>query len=358
MAEDKPTVVVGMSGGVDSSVAAALLVQQGYAVTGMMLRLWSEAGSETYNRCCTPDAMAQARRVAALLGIPFYVVDVREKFHATVVQAFLDGYVQGITPNPCLVCNRQIRWGVLFDHARAFGAQYFATGHYARLEHDPDGRTRLLRARDEWKDQSYVLSVLDQERLARTLLPLGGYTKPEVRQLARDFKLPVAEREESQDLCFLGSEDYPQFLRRYRPDAHQPGPIMTRAGSILGQHEGLAFYTIGQRKGLRIAAPEPLYVLEKDGQRNILVVGTRVELGSSELRAGRANWIAGPAPQGPFHAQVKVRYKAELADGQVTPLEEGQFHVRFDQPIRDITPGQAAVIYSGDECLGGGIILN
>lgn len=356
MQAESCTVVVGMSGGVDSSVAAALLVQRGYRVIGMMLRLWSEPGEGQYNRCCTPDAMAQARRVASMLGIPFYAVDARDDFHANVVKTFLDGYSRGITPNPCLVCNRRIRWGLLMDRARLFGADFLATGHYARLERTPQGHIRLLRARDEWKDQSYVLSVLNQEQLAHTLLPLGDLSKAEVRNLAREMGLPAANRPESQDLCFLGRSDYRSFLLRHAPEVHQPGPIFDTRGNLLGEHDGLAFYTIGQRKGLRIAAPQALYVLEKDLDRNALVVGNRGELGRRELTADQLNWIAGAPPSGVFRAQIKVRYKADLAWGTVTPEGRDSMRIVFDQPLRDITPGQASVVYVGDECLGGGII--
>ncbi len=357
MMNDPSTVVVAMSGGVDSSVAAALLVEQGYRVIGMMLRLWSEPGSEQYNRCCTPDAMAQARRVAAQLGIPFYAVDAREAFHANVVKAFVDGYVEGVTPNPCLTCNRGIRWGLLLEQALSVGADYLATGHYVRLRKDAGGQFRLYRAVDENKDQSYVLSVLNQEQLAHSLFPLGEMTKPQVRQAARDLGLPVAERPESQDLCFLGNGDYRSFLGRHVPEVKQPGTIRSSSGAVLGEHAGLAFYTIGQRKGLGLASPQPLYVLEKDVANNVLIVGAKEELGQDRLTAVRANWVNGQAPQAPFRAQVKIRYKAEPAWGVVTPVEASRFQVQFDQPLRDITPGQAAVVYAEEEVLGGGIIM-
>ena len=214
MSADSIKVVVGLSGGVDSAVCAALLVEQGYQVIGMMLRLWSEPGKENSNRCCTPDAMAQARRVAAGLDIPFYVVDAKELFHSTVVLAFLEGYEQGITPNPCLACNRTIRWEFLLNHALALGAEYMATGHYARRREDGQGGFQLLRAIDPKKDQSYILHLLTQEKLARALFPVGEYAKSEVRQMAARFGLPTADMAESQDLCFLAGEDYRQFLKR------------------------------------------------------------------------------------------------------------------------------------------------
>jgi len=351
-------VVVAMSGGVDSSVAAALLVSQGYEVIGMMLRLWSEPGGESSNRCCTPDAMALARRVAARLDIPFYAIDAQEIFNQTVVQFFLNGYAQGITPNPCLVCNRQIRWDFLLKRALALGAQFLATGHYVRLHRDGNGKLQILRALDQSKDQSYILHILGQEQLAHALFPLGEFTKPQVRQLAREFDLPMAERSESQDLCFLGNGDTRGFLERNIPQVKNPGPILNRKGEILGEHKGLAFYTIGQRKGLGITAPLPLYVLEKDLLQNSLIIGTQEELGWNELLAAGVNWISGEPPAGPFRAQVKIRYKSLEAPAIVTPLDQGQVYVKFDYPLRDITPGQAAVFYAGEFCLGGGIIKN
>jgi tRNA-uridine 2-sulfurtransferase len=350
-------VVVAMSGGVDSSVAAALLKQQGHDVTGMMLRLWSEPGKEDSNRCCTPDAMAGARRVAALLDIPFYVVDAKEIFRATIVQAFLDGYERGVTPNPCLVCNRSIRWEFLLDHALALGAEFMATGHYVRLGTDAQGRRQVLRAVDRSKDQSYVLHVLDQARLARSLFPVGDYPKTEIRRLAEGFGLPTAGRADSQDLCFLAGQDYRDFIRRNAPRIAHPGPIVRPDGQELGEHQGLAYYTIGQRKGLGLASPVPLYVLGKDAATNTLVVGPVEQLGGAELTAGPVRWISWEAPSGPFRAQVKIRYTAREAWAEVTPLEGQRVRVRFDAPQRDITPGQAAVFYDGDLLLGGGIIL-
>lgn len=350
-------VVIAMSGGVDSSVAAALLKQQGYDVIGMMLRLWSEPGKEESNRCCTPDAMAQARRVAAKLDIPFYVVDAKEVFRETVVQYFLDGYARGETPNPCLMCNRQIRWTFLFDHARALGAEFMATGHYVRIRSSA-GQRQLLRAVDVSKDQSYVLHVLKQDKLAHALFPIGDHPKPEIRRLAEEFELPTASRKDSQDLCFLAGEDYRAFLQRNASEILKPGEIRTRSGEAVGTHTGLANYTIGQRKGLGIAAAMPFYVIGKEAGTNTLVVGEAGELGSDELTARDVNWISGEAPREPFRAEVKIRYTAREAEATVTPFENGtRTRVRFDAPQRDITPGQAAVFYQDGLMLGGGIII-
>jgi len=348
-------VVVAMSGGVDSSVAAALLKQQGYEVIGMMLRLWSEEGREDSNRCCTPDAMALARRVAAALDIPFYVVDAKEVFRNTVVNYFLEGYARGETPNPCLMCNREIRWEFLLNHALALGADFMATGHYVRLRSE-SGSMQLLRAVDRSKDQSYVLHVLTQKKLKRALFPVGDYPKPEVRKIAGSFGLPTASRHDSQDLCFLAGDDYRNFLQRHAADMLKPGAIVTGDGEVLGEHHGLANYTIGQRKGLGIFSPVPLYVITKNAERNILVVGALEELGSRELIADDVNWISGEAPGEVFRAQVKIRYTAREADALVVPLADGQVKVEFDAPQRDITAGQAAVFYQGDVLLGGGII--
>jgi tRNA-specific 2-thiouridylase len=373
----KEKVVVAMSGGVDSSVAAALLKQQGYDVTGMMLRLWSEPGKEESNRCCTPDAMAQARRVAGILDIPFYVIDAKDVFKETVVQYFLDGYARGETPNPCLICNRQIRWTFLLNHALALGAEFMATGHYVRIRNAEFGMqnseygTRstqqlplttyqplrmLLRAVDHSKDQSYVLHVLKQDQLAHALFPVGEYPKPEIRRLAADFGLPTASRADSQDLCFLAGDDYRNFLQRNAAEILQPGNIETSDGVVIGQHNGLANYTIGQRKGLGVASPLPLYVITKHAKRNTLVVGTQDELGVTEIIARDVNWLNGETPNEPFRAEVKIRYTAKEVEALVSPMKERQVSVKFDAPVRDATAGQAAVFYQGEVMIGGGII--
>lgn len=352
---EKKKVVVAMSGGVDSSVAAALLKEQGFDVTGMMLRLWSEPGKENSNRCCTPDAMAQARRVAGILDIPFYAVDAKDVFRETVVQYFLDGYAKGETPNPCLICNRQIRWTFLLNHALALGAEYMATGHYVRIR-DEGAEKILLRAIDPLKDQSYVLYVLNQEKLKHAIFPIGDYPKAEIRAIAERFGLPTASRKDSQDLCFLAGEDYRNFLKRNAPQILKTGNIQTLEGNVIGEHNGLANYTIGQRKGLGVASPLPLYVIRKDSASNTLIVGTQEQMGVGELTAREVNWLSASPPTEAFQARVKIRYTAKEVSARVEPLGADQAKIRFETPARDATSGQAAVFYVGEKMLGGGII--
>lgn len=347
-------VAVGMSGGVDSSVAAALLKESGYEVFGIMLRLWSEEGMD--NRCCTRDALADARYTAGRLNIPFYAIDAKKAFRNTVVEVFLDGYLQGVTPNPCLICNREIRWGYMLKRAAALGADYLATGHYARINRIQGKPVQLLRGVDRTKDQSYVLYSLDQSTLSQTLLPLGEFTKDQVRKLAADFNLPAAERPDSQDLCFIGNGDYRTFLSRKVPEVFNPGPILTPGGEHLGEHPGLAFFTIGQRKGLGISSVRPHYVMEKVLSANALIVGEKEQLGKSLFSAKRVNWIAGSPPAERFRAQVQIRYRAPEVTGEIILQEGNQVQVEFDHPLPDITPGQAAVFYQEQICLGGGII--
>ena len=351
-------VVVAMSGGVDSSVAVALLKQQGFDVIGMMMRLWSEPGKEESNRCCTPDSMAMARRVAAKLDIPFYVVDAKDVFRKTVVQYFLDGYAAGQTPNPCLVCNRQIRWTFLLEHALGLGADFMATGHYVRKKTKNDGTHQLLRAVDLSKDQSYVLHVLTQEKMAKALFPVGEYPKAEIRQIAESLDLPVYKRPDSQDLCFLAGEDYRNFIQRNAAEMLVPGPIVRRDGEVLGHHDGLANYTIGQRKGLGVQSSIPLYVMGKDATSNTLIIGEADELGTQELTTRDLNWMSGESPSNPFRAEVKIRYTAREVGALVTPLEGGKRAlVQFDESQRDVTAGQAAVFYVDNVVIGGGIIV-
>ncbi len=350
--------VVAMSGGVDSSTAAALLVEQGYEVIGIMLRLWSEIapGVESSNRCCAPDAVEEARAVAHHLGIPFYLINAERTFKEQVVGDFTAEYTQGRTPNPCVVCNRRVRFGFLLDYALALGAGRLATGHYARTRTAPEGTRQLWRGVDRSKDQSYMLHRLSQRQLRRALFPLGDLTKAEVRSLASERGLRVAQRPESQDLCFVHDGDYRRFLRQWAPRTVIPGAIVDREGNRLGTHQGVAFHTIGQRRGLGIAAPEPLYVLDIRPEENLLVVGPAGALGRDRLTASPVHWIEG-GPEAPImRLEVEIRYHTEPIPATVTVLDEDRVEVVLDHPLRDITPGQSAVFYMGDRCLGGGPI--
>ncbi|MCY4525278.1 MAG: tRNA 2-thiouridine(34) synthase MnmA [Anaerolineaceae bacterium] len=353
-------VVVAMSGGVDSSVAAALLKQQGHDVIGMMMRLWAEPSTDgqVHNRCCAPGQMADAQGIANMLDIPFYVLDTRDVFRRKIVDFFVEGHRQGVTPNPCLECNRHIRFDWLQRHALALDADYLATGHHARICCDQDGKFRLLRAVDRQKDQSYVLSVMGQQQLAHALFPIGNYRKSEVRQMAREFGLPTAARQDSQDLCFLGDGDYRRFLRDNAPELLRPGPVLRRDGTHLGQHSGLANYTIGQRRGLGINTPAPMYVVDKQAANNALIVAERKDQGTQRLEAERFNWVAGSAPDKDFAAAVSVRYGAEPQPATITPLGSTVVGVEFEEAQVGVAPGQAAVIFAENECLGGGVICS
>jgi tRNA-specific 2-thiouridylase len=340
-----------MSGGVDSSLAAALLVEAGFEVTGVMMRLWAEEE----NRCCAPQAVDDARRVAAQLAFPFTLVNYETAFKSCVVDYFMAEYSRGRTPNPCLACNRHIRFGRLLRHAQALEAAYLATGHYAQIDR-VDGTYRLRKGTDPQKDQSYVLYMLGQEELRQVLFPIGGYTKKEVRQMARRRGLTVADKEESMEVCFVADDDYRRFLREHAPQAVKPGPILNTAGEEIGRHKGLPFYTVGQRRGLGIAAPEALYVLRLDMERNALVVGPAAELGQQILTAEEVSYVNGQPPGEPIRVQAKIRYRAPFADATWIPLSGNRARVECDLPLRDITPGQAVVAYQDDTVLGGGII--
>ncbi|MEE8391861.1 MAG: tRNA 2-thiouridine(34) synthase MnmA [Anaerolineae bacterium] len=350
-------VLVALSGGVDSAVAAAILVEQGVQVIGAMLRLWAEPGlgDACANRCCTPEAVDRARRIADQLDIPFYLINAEAPFKARVVDYFVAEYAAGRTPNPCVLCNRTIRFGLLLDRALAAEATFMATGHYARVR-DVGERYQLVRGLDSRKDQSYFLHALTQEQLAHVLFPVGELTKEEVRTIARQRGLAVAEQSESQDLCFLADGDYRRFMARQVPHLFRPGPIRDTAGRVLGQHLGLPAYTIGQRKGLGITAPEPLYVLAIEPAENTLIVGTAGELGQGECLLEEMHYINGETPPAAFCATAQIRYRARAVAVTVTPLPRKRALLRFTLPQRDITPGQFLVLYDGEIVLGGGAI--
>jgi tRNA-specific 2-thiouridylase len=389
-------IVIAMSGGVDSSVAAALLKEQGHEVIGIMLRLWSEPGvieSEdngvervVQNKCCSLEAVDDARRVARMLDIPFYLVNVEKEFKEKIVDSFYADYTAGLTPNPCLTCNRHIRFTVLLGRALALDADYLATGHYVRVDDHPiTGKRRLRRAVDPDKDQSYVLHVLNQHQLAHACFPLGGYTKPQVRAMAADRGMNVATKAESQEICFVAQNNYRGFIDRYAQakttematvaestprsftatqpliSIPKPGPIYDLQGNVRGRHRGLAYYTIGQRKGLGITSREPLHVIKIDSANNALIVGHASALDRQEFFVGDMHYLSDEIPTVPFEAYVRVRYKALEQPALLTPLAGGRGHVRFLHPQRAITPGQAAVFYGGedgDEVLCGGIIAS
>jgi tRNA-specific 2-thiouridylase len=346
-------VVVAMSGGVDSSVCVALLKQAGFCaepgrsidVVGVMMKFWTE-GADGKNRCCSVESEKLARLVAKKIGIPFYVINVEKEFKKKVVDYFLKEYKAGRTPNPCVVCNKEIKFGLLIEKALKMGADFVATGHYTTINNG-----KLSKGFDKEKDQSYFLWQLNQKQLSRVLFPVGGYTKPEVRKLAKKFELPTAETPESQEVCFVQNTTN-DFLKKYLKT--KPGKITDKAGKVVGGHQGLWFYTIGQRKGLEIAQG-PWYVAEKDFKKNNLIVSkNKKDLLKKELIAGNVNWIS---PQKlPLNAEVKIRYKSELAKAKILKNKNNQLKVVFQKPQKAITPGQSVVFYKGNELLGGGVI--
>lgn len=345
-------VVIGLSGGVDSAVAAALLVEQGYAVQGVVLETWHPEQDST-------DPVVSAEAVATHLGIPLVRSDARGAFYARVVEPFLDTYARGHTPNPCVLCNPALKIATLLDEADRIGASWIATGHYARVLHSAGKPSRLLQARAGTKDQSYALYRLTQRHLNRLLLPLGDVeSKAQVRALARTHGLPVAEADDSQDLCFVAGSGYTELLAALRPDALRPGPILDAAGRYLGDHQGLSRYTIGQRSGLGIAAPAPLYVLGLDPERNALIVGPRDKLESDACWLSDVTFTGGRPPSLSFSAEGRIRYRAPLTPITIKLLASGEAHVSFAEPQVGIAPGQSLVFYAGEETLGGGIICS
>jgi len=339
-------IAVAMSGGVDSSVTATLLKELGHEVFGLTLRLFS-GGPSTH--------LDDARRVASAIGIPHLVLDLSGEFRQRIIDVFVAEYRRGRTPNPCALCNPLIKFGLMLDKARELGADFLATGHYARVEKGADGRCQLLRGGDRQKDQSYFLFALSQEQLARVLFPLGSLAKTEVRTLAARFGLPVAEKSESQDVCFIPDGDYIRFLEEVGQLEPRPGEVVTRDGQVLGRHRGIYRHTVGQRKGLGIAHGHPLYVVGLAADRNEVVVGSRDDLLQEGLRAGAVNWLI-PPPDGLLEVSCQIRYRHRPVPCRILAGSGGLADVRFHEPQRGVTPGQAVVFYKDDEVLGGGWI--
>jgi len=342
-------VVVGMSGGVDSSVAAALLKEKGHEVVGMTI-LVNPADDSS-------DDIQVARRVAEKLGIAHHTVDCRELFSSKVVDHFCSEYSRGRTPNPCVRCNEHVKFAALLEKARELGAEFVATGHYARIERDGgSGRYQLKKGSDSGKDQSYFLYFFQRDIMERVLLPLGKMKKEDVRKIARSLGLASADREESHDVCFVAKGDYRGFVGARMPQASEPGPILDRQGNVLGRHRGILSYTVGQRKGLRLSYDEPQYVLAIDAGRNAIVVGDKAEVYGDELVASTLNWIEFGVLEQPIEVKAKIRYRHREGDAVVTPLPGGEALVKFTQPQMAITPGQAVVFYRGSIVVGGGTI--
>lgn len=365
-------VAVAMSGGVDSSAAAAILKEQGHELVGFTMQLWNqrrgisvdENGDPLPSRCCSLDDVYDARRVAEELGFPFYVLNLEREFERDVVQPFVTSYLNGETPIPCVSCNSRLKFASLDQLAASLGCDKVATGHYARVEYDETAnRYRLYRGRNLDKDQSYFLWELNQDQLSRSMFPLGEMSKPEVREVARDHKLAVAEKSESQEICFVPDGDYSGFIDRYLEAENQTdrlpaaGEIVDSNGAVLGQHSGIHRYTIGQRRGIGIAAEQPLYVVNIETAANRVVVGKQDELLQSEFVAAQVNWISFDEPAIPVRAEVRVRYRHQPAPATITPLANNRARVVFDEPQRAITPGQTTVFYHRDEVVGGGWIV-
>jgi tRNA-specific 2-thiouridylase len=349
-------IVAAMSGGVDSSVAAALLAEQGHEVIGLSMQLYDQRGDHTFGRCCTLDDLHDARRVAASLGFPHYIVNFEQQFRETVIADFIGEYASGRTPIPCAHCNSDLKFSALLARARALGASHVATGHYARVETGQAGRWVLRRSADTEKDQSYFLFSLTQEQLAGAVFPVGGLSKRAVRDQARRLGLAVADKPDSQEICFVPGGHYAEFVAARRPDVTREGAVRDEAGRRVGSHAGVHRFTVGQRKGLGLASPAPLYVLRIDAGTGDVTVGPRASLERTQLSASRVNWIAVDAPASWRAASAQIRHRHAPAPGRVRAIDHDRAEFAFDEPQVAVTPGQAVVFYAGDVVLGGGWI--
>ena len=353
----KTRVLVGMSGGVDSSATAALLIEQGYEVIGVTLKLWpQDCVSRADDKCCGPQAVMDARSVCHTLGIPYYLVDESAEFQQRVIGYFAAEYKAGRTPNPCVMCNQHLKFGTLLDRAQQLGAEFIATGHFARIETASDGRALLHKGRDPRKDQSYFLFSLRQEQLKRSLFPLGNHTKSDTRDVARHCGLRTADKEESMEICFVPDNDYGRFLEQSRLVERHRGDIVDTQGRKLGEHDGIEFFTVGQRKGLGISHPTPLYVLELNAVENRVIVGDEAGLNRDEFSIVNCNWIPWDQPPEAIDCTAKIRYNHPGSPARVVPGANGSAHVTLREPGRAVTPGQACVLYDGSQVLGGGWI--
>lgn len=356
----KKKVIAAMSGGVDSSVTAALLQQQGYEVVGVTMQIWDPEQTVVdgdYVGCCSLTAVDDARRVAEVLGIPYYVFNFRELFTEKVIQYFVDEYLRGRTPNPCIACNRFIKFEALLQKARQMGFDYIATGHYARLGYSEEHQRYTVRkAVDEKKDQTYVLYGFTQDQIAHTLMPLADYTKDQVRDMAKQLGLPTYSKPESQEICFVYDNNYRNFLDERSPGVIKPGPFLDLQGKVIGQHKGIPFYTIGQRRGLGIATGERVYVVDIDTENNAVIIGPEEAIWGTELIASENNFILCEKITGPTELEAQVRYNSKPSPAIIEPWGEGQMKITFKYPQRSITPGQAVVYYQGDYLVGGGTI--
>jgi tRNA-specific 2-thiouridylase len=357
----KEKVVVGMSGGVDSSVAAWLLKEQGYEVIGVTMQIWQDEDTSTQEEnggCCGLSAVEDARRVAWDLGIPYHVMNFKQEFQSQVIDYFMDEYERGRTPNPCIACNRYVKWESLLKRSLAIGANYIATGHYAQIDKLPNGRYALKKSVTAAKDQTYALYNLTQDQLSHTLMPVGAYSKDQIRELAEKIELKVANKPDSQEICFIPDNDYAGFIEESRGQKLPEGNFVDLDGQIIGRHKGITHYTVGQRKGLNLSMGHPVFVVEIRPETNEVVIGKGEDVFSSTLRASQINWMAIDGLHGEKRRVLaKIRYSHKGAKCTITEVENGVVECKFDEPQRAITPGQAVVFYEDDYVVGGGTIL-